>query len=323
MKRRNFVKAGIGLAAGQLGATRLPAQQHDSGSPVARISRLVDDVGAVSQDVLFWNEVIYCLYVIPSQRQFGITATSPEGAKLWRRVLPDGQYLSLGAERGGPLLVHALSYRTAQDRFEPNCLLRCHFDGAIELIGNVGTSLRGKLRFAGESYLIGLDGGAIEIWSVDGRLIKRVGASTTTPAAAVHVDNLRDGVVAVTRQDGASISTIEIPSGLLSNHPILAPDVAAAVAYYQNRASTSHVVPIIIPASGCDQAGSLYGLVLPSPPYAVRAVKFDINGTGSRWRTFRFPSGARGAFGAAVKLIFHRSEVGIVYADGSVAWYSV
>lgn len=277
------------------------------------------------QDVFFWNDVIYCLYTNAATRYWGVAASSPEGAIAWQQDLPHGVYLGLGIQ-ANTVLVHALTYYDRPNHTQPNCVLRLDGAGHLEVAGQMGTGAVGRLHFAGDSSLIlvQVQSGDVEIWNLDSSGLKRTGAASLsgTPLSC-NIDLLANGLLALTRKDGSSLAAVSLPSGNLEEHAIQVPEVISAVTQYQNESNSSRGNPVVIPATGSDRNGSLYALLLPSSASAIQTVKLSSNGQGSAWLSFQLAHRDAGASRIPMRLVMRPTEVGMIYTDGAVAWYTI
>jgi hypothetical protein len=322
MKRRTFVKGSTGLVAGM--ALTHSTTQAQSSIGATRIFRLAEGGTRCNvQDLLISSGIIYSLHFDIPTKVSRASATSYDGRRIWEYALPSGRYLGLGIDTGG-LLVQALNADTQPKRV--NSLLRLDTSGRLDFVTSLGSAQEvNRLYSAGESRFLSASADVIQVRQlISGNVATiatlKCGHDVTIP---FHVDVLSSDVIALTQHDGSAMMIVDLAAAVLSENSIAVPDVVSAIAYYRGKADPSRGSYTVIPATGSDEGGMLYSMIYPSSPAAVKVIKIDRTANGSAWQTLQFPSGGRGSFGAPIKLIPQAAELGVVYADGTVAWYGV
>jgi hypothetical protein len=330
MKRRDFLgTTGVLMARRLINAQPAPGQlaTRGAGQPHQRASKLFDNPGlsprTIVQDVQVFDNLVYCLYQDRVSNYWGVTATTVSGNIVRRHRLPGGTYLSLGRDADS-ILLHALTYTDPAGRMLPHCILSLQTTGYILVLDSKGQDFGARLQYAGPSFFIRADSGAISVWTLYGSSLTQVAAkSIPQDRADFHVDLLQPGTVALTRDDGASMLTVDVATANIQTHIITLPEIASARAAYRETQPMADPAtagrPVVIPATGSDGAGLLYGLVFPSPPDAVTSIILDATAKASLGRVFRFTPRS---CPAPIKLIPSGQELGIAFADGSVSWYA-
>lgn len=319
MKRRIFVAGGAGILGGQI-VPPMKGQNATSALPVFRTSNLFDtSPGTVIQDIVFREGVLYCLYTSRRDRSWAVSATTPEGSRLWQATLPGGVYLGLGTQSRS-ILVHALSYSDAPGHFQPNCVLRLDPSIGATLLSVLPAGESTRFYFAGESFLVRLAAAQLEVWATENSTLGLVARSRVASFSSLpHVDLLAADGIVLTGRDGITVATISIPSAVARENRIQVPEIAAAVAQYQARTNPGAGNPVVIPATTTDQNGVIHALVLPSPRGVLQAVRFSTEGAGSAWFSFQATRERQ----VPLKLVLAQSQIGMVYPDGVVSWYAV
>lgn len=321
MNRRIFVRGGAVIAGSQVLQGQGIGPGAVAGQQPTRMFRLFDHVGANQslqvQTVLLSQDLIYCIFS-DSSRQYGLSVTAVSGERRSQRPLPPGVYTGLGVQ-GRDLLIQAVNYSRPTSA-ESSCILRFRSeDGVPQFIAPLPTDT-GKLHFAGDSLFLGVSLESVTLWSVSGSSIRRELSNSISPIkTSLHVD-LLDRQAALTRADGGGIISVRIPTGETNDHPILIPELRSALAAYEAQTNDTGR-PVVIPSTGSDQGGNIYGLILPAPPATVPVAKFDITGNGSLLTSIQL-SNTR-LISPPLKLLLFHSEMGVVFADGNVAWYAI
>jgi hypothetical protein len=324
MKRRKFVAGAAGVIGGDLMSTP-SAKAQATGLTPHRSSQLFTPVSGASkpqiQDLLLWDNLIYCLYFSLADRRSGFSVTKSDGSSLWECELPAGKYLGIGLQ-GRNVVLTALTFQDSTGRNQANCVVRLDPTGATELVQSLGPSLNGRFAFAGDSTFVRVDNSSVDVWRLNGSAPEKHGQTDALPSQAVvpHVDLLSSGTAALTWPDGSAIAIVDLGSGGVVTHAINSPEVRAGIASYRSRMASDSAMdrthPGVIPATGSDGAGSIYGMVLPALPTSVPIDKFDETGNGTLWKSIRISPKT-----PARKLLLLPGEFGVAFADGSVSWY--
>jgi hypothetical protein len=183
----------------------------------------------------------------------------------------------------------------------------------------LGTSFKGQLVFAGDSTFVRMDNAAVDVWRLSGSAIGGGQTHALQPCPVVpNFDLLSTATAVLTCSEGSTIATVDLVSGAVETHAINSAEVKAGIAAYQSRTASNPAMghPGVIPATGSDGAGSIYGMVLPAQPSCVPVVKFDEGGNGSLWKSVQVGSKV-----PVRKLLLFPGEIGLAFADGSVSWY--
>lgn len=336
MKRRSVLQLLTGAVAQKaIGSSPLGTQSGAVLSPT-HLSRLFDisedrSLLRTVQDVLITNDNLICLYHENSTRRFAIVATDAKGTTLWEHALPDGgSYLTLGtADFGAMILIHALQYpRDASKKsYYQNRIVKLDpLTGAVTIVGSLSSA--GSVRFAGDSLLVSVGGEPARIWRLQGLDLQ----STVIPSLSAepeHVlfDMITPDLLSILRRDGTSMSTVSVPTVTINEFNLASPVIATARAKYDSFFSRQGVnsaksFPSVLPACGPDGAGHLLALVSPFEQNIATVVAIDQAGAVSTAGALQLPPRTRDAFGNTRKLATIGLELAVVYADGSVAWYS-
>ncbi len=322
MKRREFVGGAAGVIAGELLSTP-SANAQTTGIAPHRNSQLFRAVSGgprmLIQDLVVWNDLIYCLYFSLPSRYWGFSVAKADGSLVWQCDLPRATYSSIGIQGGGVILT-AITFPDSTGRNQANCLVRLDPTGSAELLQSLGNSFKGRLVFAGDSAFVRLDKAAVDIWRLSGSAIEGGATHALQWSAMPHVDLLSTDTLALTCPDGTAVVSIDLPSGTVDRHAINIPEVKAGLAYYQNRMASNPGMghPGVIATTGSDAAGTLYGLLLPALPSSVPVLALSKDGVGAVRTSLQI-----GRKGPGQKLLLAPGEIGVVCADGSVSWYQI
>lgn len=328
MDRRTVLVSGAGIigTSAVKGAPPAPVASFEP----SRTSRLFESLPGsrteAIQDIKMIGSLLHSLVVDHSTRQSKIVVASVSGQIMGQYPLPKGIYSGLGAFDNG-LLLHAVNHAPEGGRLAANVLLRLDFNGRLDEIASLGMTTRAPVIIVeGPRMVEFIADGSIRIWDLVGGLRPRgewVSSQAAMPISrgASNVDSTGDDVI-LTMRDGSRIVCLRLGDMKAEEHSIVAADIAEAIKYYQPKVTATSGQPVVIPATGLDSLGTLYGIVLPSPRNAVRCLQFNTSGAGTPWRSFQFPPLDQQRFAMAIKLLFHLKECGVVFADGNVAWYA-
>lgn len=325
MKRRDFV---FGSAAAA-GAALIPSGAHAQAAPLAPAqsfslfdrSSSLDPLTTANvtfdsqcRDVVFDGKKFLALSVAPgrlgSNVVGSVTATDPNGNRIWSYALPSGRYWSLGTYQSMIVVFSA----SAVLLLDPNT-------GNLSSIGPGNGTVP---RFAGDSTFFTVANQEVQIWTLGSSLTQKLGgitaqALTTTEPATGY---LQSGNIAVVSCDGASTALISASSGSVIEYQIASDLITDAVNQATSIASGTGANTVVITAIGGDQTGNVLALVAG---YATKAgpalVQLDANANVSYVANLQLPRRPRGAPIVARKLVGISSQIGVVSAAGVLTWY--
>jgi Na+/phosphate symporter len=180
------------------------------------------------------------------------------------------------------------------------------------------------LRFAGDSRLARAASGAgVELWDVTSAPT----LSFTFQSAVAQDDQnplieaLSSGGLAVFSHNSFQIGVVNPATGSTQAFALVSPEITAASVYYKKYNGTS-TVPAVITASGFDRSGRLSILISPYFNNIGTVLSIDTtSGTVTGRMQFALPPRSVQEFGVPHSIVGNSTETGIVYTDGSVAWY--
>src|SRR5215813_1859071 len=156
MKRRKFVAGSAGLIASDLLSTSNASAQPSGVAPHRKSQLFTTATEGPSmqvQDLLFWNNLLYCLYFSLPSRYWGFSVTRTDGTLVWQCDLPKGKYSSIGIQNGTVILT-AFSVPDSAGRNQANSVLQLDSTGSTALLQSLGPSLKGRFAFAGDSTFL-------------------------------------------------------------------------------------------------------------------------------------------------------------------------
>lgn len=320
--RRRFLKSGTAAIAGGMLTTPVSGGAPSS-LAVERVSRLFPLTPArVIVDIQVTGNRITLLTFDHAAQATHLEVLGTDGSILTQITLPRGRYASAGLGSSG-LWVRAIHSTEKPAAFPANSIL--HFDpnGGMQVIETLDASTASGQVFMHDDYLLHISKGKLSAFVMTSRGLVSKGRFDLSDQSFMNFDAISTSEVAFTRKSGASVASVHLEKGLLSENAIVAPTITAAINKYAPQVSSTSGDPVVIPATGSDAKGELYALVLPSPRSAVPCIKCDKSGNGAVWATLQFPQrGKEAAYLAPLKLKVYPTELAIYFADGAVAWYS-
>jgi hypothetical protein len=328
MNRRWFFWQTVGAA---WLSQRSGAQTNAAQLPL-RTSRLFDEVAPprdhIVQDVLTLNDDIICLHGNRKTREWKVTVTASDGSRRWQSDLPIGLYSSLGfAEAGSAVLVHAFAYKDGT-QFRRDAVFRLlPSTGSVDLIGTTDGPVSARMFCAGDSHLVRFTKTGLQLWRVD-RNVRMLSTLPLPPNISVeeaHVDLISPAEIAITAKTGNALTTISVPSGTVRRFVLTNTVITQAKSLLQQIAAGQSIAGDAAPASilavtGSDWfRGRIYSLVLPvliNAPTPLVAI--DASGVVS----------TAGVYDVNHRLVARKliktatSNLGVLYSDGTVAWYA-
>ena len=207
MKRRGFVSGAAGAIASGLLSTP-PSNAQTTGIASYRRSLLMSSktygLGTQVQDLVLWNNMIYCLYsTFPlSNRSWFLSVTSADGSSVSELQVPAAEYLRIGIQDGAVLL-NALTFVDASGQSNVNCVVRLGPSGSATVLESLGPSFKGQLLFAGDSTFVRVDTAAVDVWRLSGSAMESGATSAIQPWTIFpNADLLASDTLVLTSVDG-------------------------------------------------------------------------------------------------------------------------
>ena len=328
LKRRTLVSGGAILLAAQAMSSQLASAQGGAGRVALRTSKLYNSPEPLRSSTVT-ESMIISIFGDPSGNRSGISATSFNGGLLWQHQLPPALYNGVGTAQSDKLIVlYATNYVISEKRRLAGCILCLDpTTGSTRLVEDVSASIRVPLYFAGSSFLAAMGRDGVQLWIVHSDLkLEKIGPPTHIDGSYTHLDVLSPGLVSLLHREGTVFHTISVPAGIVSRRQLTASpelsDARALAGKVRLEAGMSADVRMpIISVTGSDQNGTLYGLVLPIPIGApTPMIAISASGSISNWGACQTaPFG--GGLGSPRKIVKAGSNLGIIYASGTVGWY--
>ncbi len=335
MKRRTFVSGAGGLITGYIVSASHAHAQSAAIIQMSRSSRLFgsptstdtvprrprDKMSAWQlQDLFTSQEVLYFLYRNFETHNYYVGSADALGNALWTQPLPKAEYFGMGLNStDSSLLLHASGFqgiRSSIARFSPQ-------SGEVTLVTPLPSGA--ELHFAGDSKLARFTSHGVELWAVDGASPRSIGVELGTLAGlAAHMQALPNGDLAVVSKDARYVVTLQKGTLVGNVHAVVSDDISNSIQYYSKYAQRPELNPAIVMGTGLvGTSSSLAVLISPFVNKVARVVVFDsaIEKVVSTMSLALPPLGAL-TFSVPYKIVSNGSgETGIVFANGSIAWY--
>lgn len=279
--------------------------------------------------VLTKNNLLFALYQQVSNKRAYLTASSTMGESLWEYELPKGTYSGIGTtDSGNTPLVHAFWYTDSSGTARRNSILQLDpTTGDVKQLGSADSSgSSAVLIYAGDSRFARVTTNQLELWSIVGTArLDRVVDIRGVSGASVRVDPLSAAELALTSLDGTQTLVVNLSSGDTRNISLSSPEIDGArghlaemMSYRAPAVGGPFATQAVIAVTGGDGAsGVLYGLIYPvkiGAPVPLISIESSgsVTGGGLYELTGKLP----------IKLVKTGSELGIIYSDGTISWYS-
>jgi hypothetical protein len=168
--------------------------------------------------------------------------------------------------------------------------------------------------------------GRVEVWSAAGAIKLERNVALELAKSPVRVDPISVTEMALTAVDGSQIAIINLSTGETRAIALSSAEISQAQAQMQEIKSNRTPAPsgasvaaqaIIAVTGGDGTSGLLYGLVYPVKIGApVPAITIDTAGRAASWGSCQLTSNL------PIKLVKAGAEVGILYSDGTISWYT-
>ena len=332
--RRLLFRGGAGALIGGL---LRPARAQTTGGEQSpyRVSQLFGNTASNRriQDILAFDDTITSLHSDSTGLSgWLVTRVSPEGEKLWEHSLPRGIYAGLGFRRSdNVILIHAFSYRDGAGSVRHNTILRLvPVDGSVEPIDIGGSSARTRLFCAGDSLFIRAETGQpVEIW--DARSIAGLKATTAlvVQSRSPQVEAMTADLVAIAETPSTRVALVSLSSGRYQSFKYTSPSIDNAEAHITKAVQSSGIPPSkfadigVAAAVGANHQNTMYSLIYQGKTFDTASlVSLDSAGNFSALGDLNISIGTRDRI-SPVRLVSMRSDLGIVFASGMTAWYSL
>lgn len=332
MDRRRFVS---GTAAGFLVSHSVEGAitpDSGSGSAMLRSSTVLgDSTGKAGVNlncvVPFLNSQIAALYYDQNTKVSGVVLSDSRGL-VAAYQLPRGRYSGLG-QRGQNIVVGSIYYfRGVTDVVQNGVLELEPSTGKISSIGSAGSGAQSSLHHAGDSRLVRLGIGYLDVWDLKGNYPSLVQTISIPEMNTVerHVDLLSPATISLVRYDAISITIADIEASSYSIQNIAHPDISSARAQYatmfeRNGIDPSRTKATIFTATGTGADGALLAVLSPAKDGETGVYKFDKLGQCVMQSKILLPKRSLGKFGIQRKIVSIGNQTGLVFGDGNVAWY--